>query len=608
MTLIEQQVRKTQHRLWMNRWLRVWGWWLTGATAAWVVAWVAVRLFSLRWPMGWAALGGLAVSIMGAIVWLVLTREARDRAAVVLDEAAGLKERISTGLHVWNNSDDPFAQAVVADAQRAVAGITARAFIPIRWPGSLSISAMCLLVGVLSLLLPEFDLLKKKETRASDAARLAELNRVRSVVAKPISAIQKIAEKSDDLNLDKELKALEEAAKRETDPSVVRRETAKHLDKVEDALKAKAESEKYQQLNETKKRFKQMASPDDPKGQLSQLMESLNRGDLKQAQEQIKKAQEQLAKNARDSKADPGKVEEMKQQLKELSDKLNKAAEDKQSERDLKNAGASEADVQRVFDALAKKDKAQLEKLAKELSERMKDGGAMKEQMEKLINKMQSRQESCKQMKEMADKMAEACKNAGQGDTQAAQDALGQAGQMLSQMEQVEQSLNDLESQMSELDKAREGMSEKGEGEGEGEKPEDQSECEQCKGKGTKEGGQCGGCKGTGKKKHGHGKGSDPLESTDEMEVKYINKREKTPQSQGGQVIGQEYVKSRQLKNVSQAELYDAAKAAEAEATDSLDKERIPRAYRRGVRTYFDRLGDQIKDGVKPATSQPAGK
>lgn len=616
MSIIEQQVRVAQRRLWLNRWLRLWGWWLAGAAVTWLLVWINVRLFALRWPMGWGACVGVVVSLIGSIVCMIVARDSRDRAAAALDEAAGLKERISTGLHVWNNSDDPFAQAVVADAQRAVAGITARTFIPIRWPGSLSISAICLLVGVLSLLLPEFDLLKKRETRANDAAKLAELNKVRSAVAKPISAVQKIAEKSDDPNLAKELKALEEAAKRETDPSIIRRETAKRLDRVEDALKARAESEKFQALNETKKRFKQMPSMDDPKGQLGQLVESLKKGDFKQAQEQVKKAQEQLAKNARDGKTDPEKAAEMEKQLKELSEKIQKAAEDKQSERDLKNAGASEADVKRVLDALAKQDKEQLEKLAKELSERMKDNPQMKEQMEKLINKMQTRQDASKQMKELADKMAEACKNAQQGDTQAAQDAMGQAGQMLNDLEKMEQNLNDVESQLSELNDAREEMNE-----GDGEPQEDQSDCESCKGKGQKDGGQCGQCNGTGKckgagqngkdggkggLKHGHGKGSDPFETTDEMKVDYVNRREKTQLGSGGSVIGQEYIKSGQLKKASQSELYDAALAAEAEATDSLDKERIPRAYRRAVRSYFDRFGEQTKEAG--TTSQPAGK
>src|SRR5262249_3386022 len=135
------------------------------------------------------------------------------------------------------DADDPFAQAVIADAQQSVTGLSARKFIPVRWPRSLSASAMMIVVALLSLLLPEFDLLKKKEARAANEAQQLALNRVRSVVAKPVSAIEKIAEANGDPAIDKEVKALQDALKRSDDPTVVRRDAAKQLDRLEDALK-----------------------------------------------------------------------------------------------------------------------------------------------------------------------------------------------------------------------------------------------------------------------------------------------------------------------------------------------------------------------------------
>jgi len=60
-------------------------------------------------------------------------------------------------------------------------------------------------------------------------------------------------------------------------------------------------------------------------------------------------------------------------------------------------------------------------------------------------------------------------------------------------------------------------------------------------------------------------------------------------------VIGQQFVKGRQLKGQSNVEFQDAAEAAEIDATDALDKERVPRIYRKAVRNYFDRLGDRTK-------------
>lgn len=604
MTVIQRQVRNAKHRLWLNRWLRQWGWWLLAATLAWTIAWLAARLFALHLPMAWAALAGLAVSLVGSLVCLAVTREQDPLAAAALDEAAGLKERVSTGLHVSQSTDDPFAQAVVADAQRAVTGLSARQFIRLRWPRSLSLSAMMLMIAMLSLTLKEFDLLGKKEARAANETQQAALNRVRSAVAKPVSAIQKIAESNPDPTIDKEIKALQDAMKKDGDPNVVRREAAKRLDRLEDALKSKADADRFKALGETKKRLKQMGESADPKGELSKLIEAMSSGDFKEAQEQIKKVQDQLAKHARDPKADPEKVAQMKKQLEELSNKLQKAAEDKQSEREMKNAGLSEKDIQRVLDTLAKKDPQQLEKLAKEMAERLKEKGMTKEQMEKLLNKIQERQQAAKQCEKMAEKMSGAAKQLEKGDAEAAKDQLGEAEQMLSEMEQMEQTMNELEGQMAQLDQARSDLNNEGD-----EEHEDDLQCKQCNGTGFRQDGSpCPHCKGTGQGPGGRGRGMGPRERDDNVQVGFENKKEKTLQNKNGSIISQQFVKGRPLKNQSETELFDAAKAAEVDATDSLDRERIPRIYRKGVRTYFDRLGDQFKSSgtTQPASSQPA--
>ncbi len=166
MSNIDRQVRQAQRRLWFNRWLRQWGWALIFATIAWMLTLITDRLFALGLPLGWLALAGLAASLVGSFVWLALTREPTETAAAALDTAAGLRERVSTGLHCAE-SGDPFAQAVMADAEKSVAGLSARRFIPIRWSDSLSISGIALAVAAISLLLPVFDILNKNEAQAN---------------------------------------------------------------------------------------------------------------------------------------------------------------------------------------------------------------------------------------------------------------------------------------------------------------------------------------------------------------------------------------------------------------------------------------------------------
>ncbi len=69
------------------------------------------------------------------------------------------------------------------------------------------------------------------------------------------------------------------------------------------------------------------------------------------------------------------------------------------------------------------------------------------------------------------------------------------------------------------------------------------------------------------------------------------------------------FIKDRPLKGQSEAEFYDASRAAEIDAADALNKDRIPRIYRKGVKRYFDRLGDNFRpkaaDEGSEETEQP---
>lgn len=605
MTALQKQVRSARSRLWLNRWLSQLGWWLVGAAAAWTLFWISCRLFAWNPPARMIALGGLGLVVLGSCISLWLTRDSDRTAAAALDRAAGLKERVSTGLCVAHQQDDPFAQAVVADADRVIAGISARKLIPLRWSGSLSLSALLLIVAALSLLLPEFDILNRGRSRAEADQKRVEMDRVRSTLAKPAAAIQRIAEANPDAELDKDAKALQDAFKREADPDVLRRETAKKLDRMEDALKSKMDAERFQALSETKNKLKQIGQPSDPKSELGRLMENIAAGEFDKAQDSLKKTREQLAKRAHEAGADKPQIEKMTKQLDELARKLEQTAQDKQTERDLENAGLSEAEIKRTLDALAKKDVKQLEKAAQELAQRLKDKGFSKEDIQKMLDKMKQRQQANQQCQKMGEKMGQAARKLEQGDTQAAQEELGQAEEMLSEMEQMEQSLNDLEGQMAELQDARDQMNQEYE-------PPD-SRCPKCNGTGfRKDGAPCPHCDGKGQCR-GANPGSGPRERDDNVQVDFQNQKVKGKDTGKGVIIGQQFVKGKQLKNQSRAELYDAARAAEIDAADALEKDRIPRVYRRGVKRYFDRLGEDFSAQKQPppapgANSQPPAK
>ncbi|HKQ49102.1 MAG TPA: hypothetical protein VJZ71_13610 [Phycisphaerae bacterium] len=617
MSALQRQVAAAQRRLWLIRSLRLWGWTLFGAAAAWTALLICDRLFALQAPLRLSALIALGASMAAAVLWMTLTRERELAAAVALDAAAGLKERTSTGLHAEARADDPFARAVIADAERSVTGISAAKVLPLRWTRSLSWSIAMVVVAVVSLALPQFDLLKRDEAKAAAAARQAAVDQIRSVVAKPVSAIAQVAEKNPDLAVADQIKALEDAMRTDAvkDPDVLRREAVKQLDRLQDALKDKANSERFKALDETKKRFKQIGESSDPKNELGKLMEQMSAGNFEGAQKELKQLQEKLAKRSHDNPADAKKAEEIQKQLNDLAKKMEAAAQDQQSAREMKNAGMSEKDVQRVLDALAKKDTKQLEKLAQELAERMKDRGVTQEQIKQMMEKAAQRQQACKQMQQMANKMGNACKQMQQGNQQAAQDELNEAGEQLSEMEQMEQSLNELEGQMASLDEARDGLNEGNQNQGEGQCQGDgeNGPCKGCNGSGfKKDGSPCRHCEGTGRNKSGGGRGAGPRDRDDNVDVDFENKKARVKTAKGGSIVGQQFVKGDQLKGKSEVEFIDAAHAAEIDATDSLNRDRIPRAYRKGVRNYFDRLGETVKtettDGGKSSTGSESKK
>lgn len=493
MNAFERQVKQAQHRLWVNRWLRLWGWALLMTAALWTLAWIVDRLFFPGMlPVARSAGAGLVASLVVSLGWLVFTREPPITAAAALDEAAGLRERVSTSLQIQPNPTEPFAKAVVADAQRAMAGLSARRFIPIRWAGSLSLSSAMILVALASTLLPEFDLLSRNQAKADEARRLDHLEKVRSVVAKPVSVMRQIAEKYPDIKLDDQNRLDDPLGPdRPLDADVLRRQAVKKLDRLQDALRERANSDRLAALKETKKRLERLGEPSDPKNELGRLMGALSSGDFKEAQQAAKKLQENLAKRVRDGSLDPETAKRLQQQLEGLAQKLQQAARDEKSQRELQNAGLSEAEAKRILEALSKKDPKQLKKLAEQLAKRLKDQGVSQKQIQEMLKKIQQRRQGAKQCKKLGDKMAGAARQLERGDTQAAQGELGEAGEMLSEMEQLEQALSELDAEMSQLDDLRDDLSQ---GDQEGGK------CKQCKGTGfRRDGAPCPWCNGSGR-------------------------------------------------------------------------------------------------------------
>src|SRR5690606_14211812 len=98
--------------------------------------------------VGYTALGLTGAALIVSVVWSLLIRDRFMTAAVKLDVAAGLRERLSTGLYC-EKLNDPFAHAVVADAHKAVATIRVSQHLPVEVPRSASWAGGSMLAALL---------------------------------------------------------------------------------------------------------------------------------------------------------------------------------------------------------------------------------------------------------------------------------------------------------------------------------------------------------------------------------------------------------------------------------------------------------------------------
>ncbi len=594
MSDLAAQVRATQRRLWVNRWLEQVGCLLMVASGLWVMILLLQRAFS--WPLPlWALAGiGAALALSGSVVWLRATRESTHEAAVRLDGAAGLKERVSSALWCVGQENE-FARAVCADAQRTVASVRPAACVPARWPrsltGGLSAAGAAVLLGWL---LPEFDLLGRAAARRAEAGREAQVAAVKASLAETVESLKKTASGAglEGLSGLEEMEKLTRAPDATLDPADLRREAIKRLDAVGNDLRRAGQTDRYQVMRQTRERLSEIEAPRDARSPAGRLAQALADGDFQSAQREVRAMQEQLARRKR-GETDAQEVRRLAAQLDELAARLNDLADEKKLTEQLKKSGLSDDELKRVLDALAKKDPKQLEKMLSELEKRLGEKGLSKQQIERLKQRTRNaagaNQQSRKACRDLGRLMQAAGAAARAGETDDAAESLGEAAEQLSALEQIEQELAEIESKSAALDQLRDSLAES----------QDRAPCRHCNGSGRcEDGSPCGQCNGDGPGGRGRGAGQRPIAET--ADVDFVKRRAKVLQ-RPGQVIGQWYVQGQQLRGEARAEWVDATEAAVRDATDALRKDQVPRAYQSAVKSYFDRLPETVPPAAGPS-------
>jgi len=448
MTQLERQIRTAQHRLWFHRWLN--DICLCGAIAgvAFAVAVLIQRLYELPISVFWAATGFVAAAAVGSAIRTMVRREDAALAAARLDEAAGLRERISSGRYCVG-LDDPFAQAVVADAERISASISVRSHIRLTLPRRFGVAVGALVLAGIVFLVPT-GLLKSTEAKAS-TKQSVEREQTHLAVKRQLDPLRQMAESTPALaEFKDDLDGLEKLSGGKLErPADIRHEAVKKIDKLEDAVKQKLASEKYEAVPEMRKLLRGLKSPDSAEAPTQKLNQALSKGDFKAAKEEVQALREQLA--TLKSEEDKETVAKLSKQLENIAKQLEQLAKDEQLAQKLEQAGIKKEDVERMLEKLSKAD---LDQLKKQLEEK----GLSQQQIEKLAKQLQQRQQAGATAKKLAKAMKQGASAAQAGQQGEAIAGLTQAEQQLSELEQLELEMNQLDAAASALQDAKDNL------------------------------------------------------------------------------------------------------------------------------------------------------
>lgn len=590
MSNVQASVRRAGMRLNLNATLTATAVGAITAAAGWGCYTLVERSLTLHLSdsIGPALFGGLFVLVSATS--LARRWTAPLAAAVAIDAAAGLRERLSTALQL-ERSPDAFARAAREDAERKAAGLPVGRYLPVRapafWPWSAATVAAALLLYAF---MPQLNLLARAQaaTQSDEQAALAvvQAEDIKAVVNEQMSRTRDLMKENAALSdLAKELEPIEMPDKATITPDDVRREAVKRIDSVKERIEAEQSSEK---ANAFKELQRQLAKLDPEKGQdpASKLSQALAKGDMQAAkkaleelQKEVKESAEKLGDEQKSAQAQQ-QLEQMAKQMEQLAQKMEALSKDNAAlQKELENKGGlTKEQAEELLKKLAQMDPKQLEQ---QLQQAMKEAGVNQQQLQQLAQKVQQKMQAQQQAQNMQQAMQQAAQCmqacAQKGDAsgmEGAAQAMGQAMAQLSEWEMTEQAMADMQAAMDKLQQMRAGM---------------------CQNPGDKIGDQG----------PGGGLGYGAKVGREAKAHQYEAQRARL-QLRGGEIIGQSLVDGPQIRGEATAEAREAVASAVRDAQDAIERQDVPAQYQRPVASYFEKMAGLGRS--QPADKkQPAG-
>ena len=482
-----------------------------------------------------AVAGGVGLIVASLIA--IFTGPSRIDAAVAIDRAFKLNERLSTSLTLPDSLRETAAgRALLADAVKQLAGIDVRPAFGPRLPRLAWVPLVPAALAAAILFAPEL-------SQMTASARVVDPVVEKKLVKEQTKALgKKIASQRQDLEKTKFPEADKLLAKIE--------KAADELTKAPPAQKDKALVELNKLTDAVKDRQKQLGSPEQMNRQLQQLKDlssngpgeqfakDLAKGDFMKAANELKKLQEKLAKGQL-TEADKKKLTE---QLGEMAKQLQKLAN--------------------------------LDERKKQLEEARKNGGLSKEQFEQEMAKLEEQSKSLKKLSQMASKLAEAQQALQKGDTKKAAAALGMTEQQVAQMAKDVQEMESLDSALADLQDAKNGMTADGMNQ----------LGESLESMGLGNGRRPGSGQGLGR---GRGQGDRP-EAPDQTST-YLAKV-KQQMGKGKAIAEGTAPPNAPIKGEAKIDIQAEMATSSGNSADALSNQKVPRNIEKHIRGYFDQI------------------
>jgi hypothetical protein len=443
MSRIDRHVAHVRSKLVMQHFVNALAWaalWVGVLVAVGVLVW---RYLVMHWAhnpwqvsaVKWWVLG---IGVVAAAVVAFLRRPNSHDAAVEIDQKLGLREKFSTALRI-RKSKDPFAQAVVLDAEQTAQNVHTGKQFPIRFPviGYYAIAALGLAMLLGMTVKPWYPEQEsdpsKPQLSPKVVAEARQLIEKAEAVAKTLPP-----ELKNDLKLKADAVALADLLKHQyADPAAAARKAQEIIQDQQKALADEAAKVEARAQSEERTFAQAFGDPADYKSpEIKKMEDDLKKGKFEQAVNDFSKAADNFDKMSQEEK------DNLAKDMQQLAQRLENAGQDPNIQKDiqdkLQQMGASQQQAQQMAQQMqqaAQGDKQAQQQLAQQAQQ-------MQQQLQQQIQQAQQQaaqgnqqaQQQVQQLQQQQQQIQQAIQSMqGQANAQAQAQQMGQAAQQMAQ-------------------------------------------------------------------------------------------------------------------------------------------------------------------------------